>query len=64
MDGLTEPERRALAYIAEEMAGLVFEEEILDRLERLGLAVRAADDWSLTERGHAALTAGAAAATP
>ncbi|BBE71436.1 hypothetical protein [Oharaeibacter diazotrophicus] len=60
MDGLTESERRALAYIAEEMAGLVFEEEILDRLESLGLAVRASDDWSLTERGLAVLAAAAA----
>lgn len=57
MDGLTDSDRDALAFIAEEMAGLVFDTAILDRLQRLGLAAEDAGVWFLTDAGRDLLAA-------
>lgn len=52
---LSEYERQALTYIAEDMAGLVFDDSVLERFQELGLAERRVGSWSLTEAGRANL---------
>ncbi len=53
---LSDYERQALSYIAEDMAGLVFDDSVLERFQELGLAVRAVNaSWRLTDAGRANL---------
>ncbi len=53
---LSDYERQALSYIAEDMAGLVFDDQVLERFQELGLAVRAVNaSWRLTDAGRANL---------
>ena len=55
MDSLTNDDIRGLEYISEELAGVIFDETILERLTRMGLSVKSGESWVLTDRGRAIL---------
>jgi hypothetical protein len=55
MYSLTNDDIRGLEYISEELAGVIFDETILERLTRMGLSAKSGESWILTERGRAIL---------
>jgi hypothetical protein len=52
MDGPTDDDIRSLEYIAEELAGVIFDETVFERLVRLGLSEPSGGTWVLTEKGR------------
>ena len=58
---LTGLELLGLKCIAEDMAAIVFDEAVLDRLETLGLAKKNGSGWKVTASGRALVEADAAA---
>jgi hypothetical protein len=55
MDSLTNDDIRGLEYISEELAGVIFDDAILERLTRMGLSAKSGESWILTDRGRAIL---------